>query len=606
LIFLSDDGGTGWGSHYGTNVITKVDVPNKTVSATTPVDARPNTMIRDSKGRIFVTNDAAGKVTILDSETLQVLEVIDTPGLIPAGLALNKDETKLYVAAEGQVDVIEVVQEDKDIYELLAELIETVEGYEFENAIENSYMANLKKIEEFLNSAKYVPAENQLRAFIKKVEQDYKVGKITESQYEDLTGRAEAILELVPEDAFGTVPLMTQVVSPYPSLEETSSWASATYADGRANKPKDCGLTIAQCGCAITSLAMVGKNYGIENGIDGTATNPLNMNSWLLNGGESKGYDAVGNIMWGWGLAYLGEEKSGKYMSRLSIDTASTSDTTKILDFIERKGPALGFNKPKGHWMVLTGTTDTGYSVNDPYWYNTKTTDDERTDTDTMQDYDDVVTKAALFSYRPELKPIQELLEFSLNSPAHLRITDERGRSVGYDTVTGQHLSEIPNGTYDPEYAILNQSNPASDPHYAKHLMLVEPEGSAFELEVIGTGEGSYSLTTAVSDGAGDFFGKSVAGETSLGEVHRFTVLTNLSDDSLPGYLENILNLIPASEQKKFIQAFKVVFSQTEKGHVAVTETLVENLIRYVENQYGKTSWRDGVVEALENLLITR
>lgn len=497
-------------------------------------------------------------------------------------------------------EVPEVV-ESKDMYDLLRELIETVEGYSFSGEIEGSYFANLKKVEGFFNSVKYTPAENQIRAFVKKIEQDFKAGKITQAQYDDLLVRANAVLEAIPDDAFGTVPLITQVVSPYPSLEETTSWANEVYADGRANKVGDCGRTIAQCGCAVSSLGMVGKYHGIDTGFDGTEVNPLNMNNWLLNGGKKIGYDRAGNIQWSWGLAYLGEEKNEKYMSHLRIENASTNVMSNIKSFIEDEGPALGFNKPRGHWTVLTGNIEGGgFSVRDPFWYNTKTTNDDAAPN--VKDYNDVVTKAALFAYQPTLKPIQELLEHSLNSPAQLLLINEKGKRVGYDAETSTYVNEIPNASYDPEFAILNQVNPSANPHYTKHLMVVEPEGDVFELQVIGTGDGEYHLTNSVSDGKGALGGETVAGETEVGKVESYTIVTNMESDALPLYLKDILVLIPANEQKKFVQAFKVIFAQTEKDHVAVTKTLVENLIRYTETKYATTSWGKGVIVGLRAL----
>ena len=420
----------------------------------------------------------------------------------------------------------------------------------------------------------------------------------------DQLGDSPTIIKKLTEFEF-EAPLVTQIVSPYPSIAETSSWANEIFADGRgAVDPNDyCGLTFAKCACAITSLSMLGKYYGILNGVDDTAVNPLNMNDWLLHGGEQEGYDSRGNMMWAWGLAYLSKNVGGKYLSHFKIDNAAATDSGEVRTFIEMKGPALGFSYTPGHWFVLESLTNTGYNVKDPYWYDTKTTNDEKNGSATVRDYNDQFKKAALFSYRTTPKLIQKMVEFSLNSPAELLITDEEGRRLGYDAETGEYVNEIVGGSYDPEYAIIDQGNPATNPHYTKHLMLVEPEGEAFELEVIGTGNGSYSLTSAISDGLGTLDGGSMVEEISDGEVHRYTIMTRTGTDDLPQYLKDILELVPVSEQKKFTHAFRVIFAQTEKNHVAVTETLVENLIKYTKKQFGNTSWADGVVHALEELL---
>lgn len=522
-------------------------------------------------------------------------------------------------AAQATIEVIITVQdkltppeEEKDVYELLAELIAAVEGYDFLKAVEQSYMANLRKVESFLNGARYTPSENQIYAFIKKLGQDLKKKTITQEQYDDLLAKADAVLDAIKDDAFGMVPLMTQVVSAYPSIEETSSWANEIFADGRgeAIAGDKCGLTFKQCACAITSLSMVGRYHGIDKGIDGTDVNPLNMDNWLLTGADHvkdgkvvDGYDVAGNVLWPWALAYLGEEKDNKFVSHLRIENASTNVMSNVRTFIDRQGPALGFNKDRGHWVVLTGNLeDGGFSVRDPYWYKTKTTGDAKDTENSVQGYNNVMTKAALFAYQSELKPIQDIINFNVNSPAQLLVTDEMGRRTGFDPETGTFVNEIPGASYDPEYAIKDQSNPSGNPHYTKQLLLVEPEGEYFTLQVIGTGEGSYTLDGAVSDGDGSIFGDRVAAATSEGKIDSYTVVTLSGTDALPEYLKDILSLIPQNEQKKFVQAFKVVFAQTEKEHTAVTKTLIENLIRYVEGKYRNAEWAEAVVSALEEL----
>ena len=491
--------------------------------------------------------------------------------------------------------------EEKDIYDLTHELVDTVIAYAFPRGVEQSYMANLKKIEGFLNSAKYLATENQLRAFIKKLEQDYRAGKITEDQLNDLEARANAIVAMIPSDAFGKVPLITQIVSPYPSIASTTSWASAVYAGGRASTTGDCGLTIGQCGCAISSLSMLGQYNGVQNGADGKEVNPLNLNNWLL---AHDGYTASGTLLWNYALAYMGVEKDGKHLTHFSLAPSdfNVTDRDTITNFIDTKNPVLAFNKKYGHWMVLTGVTDMGYSVNDPFWYNTKTTNDVRSPADHMNGYDDTIAKANLFEYSSALKPIDKMLEATLESPAELLVTDENGKRLGYDPTTDTSFSEILGGSYDREDFIMDQESNQS-PHNKKHLMLVRPEGDVFEVKVIGTGAGEYHFTTAVSDGDGGIFGNGITGFTTVGKVDDFTVVTNSNTDTLPVYLKNILARIPAAEQKKFIQAFRVVFAQTEKDHVAVTATLIENLIRYTEKQYGKTTWAGEVIVALKELL---
>lgn len=455
----------------------------------------------------------------------------------------------------------------------------------------------MKKVDKFFNSAMYISAENQLRVFLKKLKQDYKAEKITEEEYTDLMNRANALLDVFSDDAFGMVPLITQVVSPYPSLEETTSWADEVYADGRADNVGDCGRSIAQCGCVITSLSMIGKYHGITNGFDGSSVNPLNMNAWLLN---NNGYSTDGSVLWNYALAYLGEEKNGKVMSKLSLDGHNATNTDTIGTFIDNANPSLGFNATKGHYVVLTHTIDEGgFSIKDPLWYNTKTTDDERDVSGKVQDYNDVVSKANLIGYNSTLTPLPESVEIVLESPAELLVVDEKGRRLGYDVETNTFVSEIPGGSYDREDFILSQENPSANPHMKKRIYIRKPEGEKFSVEVIGTGVGEYHLSFAVTDGKGGLFGEQIASTTSVGKVDGYTVTTLSDTGALPSYMQDILKLIPQSEQKRFIQKFFVIAGQIEKNHVVSTEHIVNGLIRFIEEKYLGKAWVSEVVAAL-------
>ncbi|MFN3301627.1 MAG: right-handed parallel beta-helix repeat-containing protein, partial [Patescibacteria group bacterium] len=87
------------------------------------------------------------------------------------------------------------------------------------------------------------------------------------------------------------VPLYTQVVSNYPSRQATESWFDLDYAHG---KKYSCGSKIYQCGCAITSIVMIARYYGITEA-QGKDVNPKEINEWLRN--EPGGYQN-GNVNW--------------------------------------------------------------------------------------------------------------------------------------------------------------------------------------------------------------------------------------------------------------------------------------------------------------------
>jgi YVTN family beta-propeller protein len=606
---VSDSGLVAWGINYGDNTVNRIDLLSNLVTNSAPVPARPNeTVVDEPSNRLFVTSDNSNSITILNLQTLATLETIAVNGNSPAGLTMSPDGNLLYVVNIDsntidvvQLDEVDPVVDEEGINDLLEKLIMDVKIAGFAKSVEQSYLAHLEKLIGMLDSANKNAVRNQLEAFIKKLADDVKKGVVTPAVALSLEDKANAIIEVLMEFEF-EAPLITQVVSPHPSIAETSVWAPATYAGGRASTTGSCGLTIKQCGCAISSLSMLGKYYGINAGYDGTNMDPLNMNDWLL---ANNGYSNGGDLLWNFALAYMGERVGDKVMTRLSLASVDTgvTDRSKIIDSITQSKPVLGFNDSKKHWMLLRGTTADGYYVNDPFWYNTKTTDDTKDAALNVQDYNDVITKANLFEHSVALHDIHESVELVLESPAELLITDSKGRRLGFDPVTHTYVSEIPGGSYDREDFILDQENPSPNPHKAKRLMLIKPEGEVFDLKVIGTGSGEYNLATAITDGKGGLFGERASSTTSVGQIDAFTVTTSIDTNDLPPYLKEILVQIPVNHQKKFVQAFKVIVGQTEKDHVVSTTHIIEGLIKYTKEQFEGTSWADGVVQALTALI---
>ncbi len=500
-----------------------------------------------------------------------------------------------------------VPDDEKSIEELLEELRQAIINANFANNLENSYFAHVLSNKGVLNHTNNKSLLNQLEALEKKLYGDAAKGFILPEEFleiydilSELIEKVEIELAEAEEDKNKSVPLLTQVKSPHPSIEETTLWSESLYAGGRASSTGDCGLTIRQCGCAITSLSMIGKYHGVESGFDDTEVNPLNMNNWLL---ENDGYTKYGAVLWTYAFAYLGEQEDELVKSHISFkkNGLGVTDKKAIQQSVQSGNPALGFNPNRFHWMVLKGNTDNGFEINDPASYNTQTTNDTASATLKVYDYNDNISKSHLIEYSEKLETMPVSVELVLESPAEILITDENGSQCGFDESINDTVCNIDGGWYDNEDVIGDPENPSNTPHYRKRLMLIEPESGAFAIDVIGTGDGSYNLTHAISEG-GVLERGEVSDEISDGLVHGYTVVINAEEDVLPNYLTDILALIPEEEQKKFYQAFKVVFAQTEKGHIAVTETLIANLVKYIENVHGEETWSEGVVDALNAL----
>lgn len=94
----------------------------------------------------------------------------------------------------GSTDVVITVGDDPTPTEQVEDIIETVIDYNFPTNIENSYMANLKKVTKFIEEGKIAAAIGQLNAFITKVQDDYTNGQISLAVRDELITLAQGLI----------------------------------------------------------------------------------------------------------------------------------------------------------------------------------------------------------------------------------------------------------------------------------------------------------------------------------------------------------------------------------------------------------------------------
>ena len=148
------------------------------------------------------------------------------------------------------------------------------------------------------------------------------------------------------------------VVPTFPYLSQRDpAWKDLPYdnasvwAGAQAN-------TIERWGCAITSVAMVLKEYGVKMP-NGDEANPDKINSWLLS--QPDGY--VGNGLLNW-LA----------ISRMTRESRESGNSDKDLEFTKSFDPpsddlAAGLFPiidEGGHFVTLYDQSDDSYLLNDP------------------------------------------------------------------------------------------------------------------------------------------------------------------------------------------------------------------------------------------------
>ncbi len=370
------------------------------------------------------------------------------------------------------------------------------------------------------------------------------------------------------------VPLWTQVESEFPSLELTRQWFDVDYANGSANEPGDCGRSIAQCGCAITSALMIANYYGvISNREDGTIS-PLDFNNWLLNNNVVFAHD--GTFTWapletytGGRIRYIANERwdipddasyqnsSGDF-ARLNSYVANAENPRPVISKSSKDKPHGGITRL--HFFVIDTKIGSNYTIRDPYWFETKTLNDSTGVTNKIRRYEGGFDGLRIYeptggvAYTPRMSHI-------LGSPAELLLTDAQGRRLGKDPRTGQSFNEIPGGQYFLEDRISNPDENAPNVvsrERNKVLEIENPLDGGFTLQVIGTGTGDFSLTSTFSDIQGEVTGGTTHASTSQNVVSVFTGTYNAtsSETSIIEAQKSPLQLF--SELKQVTQAASI------------------------------------------------
>jgi len=277
---------------------------------------------------------------------------------------------------------------------------------------------------------------------------------------------------LMPNDLNDTADIFvaeafTTPTFPYFSQKD-SAWGGLEYDSANTFGSFFCGTTLAQCGCATTSSAMLLKYYGVDKSPAGDPTNPQTLNNWLK---ANNGY-AFGALKWNSVAAYSvkANQQFGSQKIKFS-GIAGNNNFTQLNQDLNNNSPPI-LQQP-GHFIVATGIQSPTYSINDPAWENRKT----------LQSYGNTFQSMRRFE-----KTSTDLSAIYISAPAptKLLITDSEGNKTGKDAQDNTY-SEIPNSYYtlEPAFADQSQENPQNPPENegGNTLVILTPEKQNFTLE---------------------------------------------------------------------------------------------------------------------------
>lgn len=252
-----------------------------------------------------------------------------------------------------------------------------------------------------------------------------------------------------------------------------------------------CGRTIADCGCAMVSSVMILRYYDEDGILQGQDINPENFNEWLK---ANNGYSQAGGIYWSKVVEYSNNEVKFVYVSNVKDDFGILNT------YLNKANPPI-IREP-GHFLVVDNNlANFSYNVKDPWWYNTKKLDEKATDvTKKIKDYNNHFYGMRVF--RESNRKAVASLSIYVGSPVELLITDPLGRKLGKDPINNIEYNEIPDAFYLNE-TIDNQKEPGLLLSEKKAIYINNPLDGKYNLKVIGTDLGIYSLNILSYDNQG-------------------------------------------------------------------------------------------------------
>ena len=397
-----------------------------------------------------------------------------------------------------------------------------------------------------------------------------------------------------------TFPLYTQIISPHPSLAATTEWADDILAAGKAGPY--C-RTIAQCGCTITSLVMLGRAHGITTGIDGSDVNPGNFNQWLI---QHNGYNAAGLLDFSQAVKYFGVEENGiqkSYYKWTGNPLTEAQVKARVASGVPTVSSMVAFNrngtKIPTHFVLVTEQLSEGmYGVRDPIWYNTLDLNDDVNRESYVQDYNDRISNGRNLTYTniptaiasrfsgtlvgknnsvltfntfSALSLLETLPGLWKTAPADMKLLSPSGNELGVKT------SEV----YLRDPLAENYVAPIDS---VKNLYADGLQSGAYKVVVTGSGDGAYQFSGLRHDSDGREHPFTFERQTARGMIHNYqfdvssqeVLLLPLDKETLSKIMDNVA--INGTENKFFKMWLEKIYGEIKAGHTLQAKQYIETL----------------------------
>ncbi len=256
-----------------------------------------------------------------------------------------------------------------------------------------------------------------------------------------------------------------------PLIKQTDQlWANTPY-DHAASQSLTCGKTIKECGCALTSLAMLLNFHGVTKDPEGKPTTPATLNNYfnkdaqcVSSGCVSQGY-VFGDVLWSAADRYSADAyKKFGTQKIVSLNSANDAkwDKESVANDIKNNQPVIIKVEKNEHWALAVGIDQETFVLNDPL---------RNVDRLNSPPYSNFA-----YAIRRFKKTASDFssLTFTTKSPSKVTITDPNGKV----------LSEIPNTTISSDSASVVSSATIGTPVAGEYSVIVSSNESAVPLAV--------------------------------------------------------------------------------------------------------------------------
>jgi hypothetical protein len=291
---------------------------------------------------------------------------------------------------------------------------------------------------------------------------------------------------------------------------QTSPWGNDEYAHG-FSESLECGRTLANCGCAVTSAAMVLAYFGVTKGPGGNEMNPRVLNEYFRRSKDGSpptpdpsGYYTTigyvgGDLNWEALARYTALAYPQHPNQRKLLAHREPYDAAVVSREVQAGRPVIiGVRSKFGqHFVVATGVLADTFIINDPA--------NRDAALPTLKTYGYDPTNNVIVRFE-EVHSDFSSLEIAAAAPSQALLTAPDGTQTGFRASDSAFLQGIPGSTYGffPAIGDPTGNNPPPPTGAGTSWLIVAvPQHGRYDIQVT-PGSGNRAVAAYAADQAGD------------------------------------------------------------------------------------------------------